>query len=172
MIHRVIKCFNCGKVLFEYDEPEYRKNSYWKVVKGETIVGGIHNLRIHEKWHVHHTSYCPERFVLLCISCHRKVHLDNSHPLHPKDSRQEYSAIKAFSAFISRLETELIRPVYLKAKLQRLYRELDVLEPKARYSEKIWNHVRHLRAMIFYLENKIKNVVEVSGCGEVVERSI
>lgn len=34
----------------------------------------------------HHTSYQPETTVMLCRSCHQKVHGADNHPLQPDDS--------------------------------------------------------------------------------------
>lgn len=39
----------------------------------------------------HHTSYEPEKTVPLCRSCHRQVHEDESHELHPDGSPDKHS---------------------------------------------------------------------------------
>lgn len=36
----------------------------------------------------HHTSYEPEETVMVCRSCHGRVHTDPDHPLHPGENRK------------------------------------------------------------------------------------
>lgn len=71
------KCSSCNKfIISDSDLFEELKELYpEKVVFGPT--------------HYHHLDYEKEKTVMVCPSCHPKIHKDPFHPLYPKNTRQK-----------------------------------------------------------------------------------
>ncbi|MBW2671952.1 MAG: hypothetical protein JRD89_00885 [Deltaproteobacteria bacterium] len=88
-------CELCGRPSTRYSwVPKYEKRlslcePHYALLKSRELanVTGItcENCGLPDAKIKHHTSYFPEKTVIVCDHCHKEIHKDPTHPLYPRD---------------------------------------------------------------------------------------
>lgn len=110
-------------------------------------------------FHMHHISYKKNKTIILCPSCHRKVHNDKNHRFYPVDKRPikipKYVLRDLKNKIKSELEDQFLNRernlLYLKNELE--LEKKDFEEHKSHIKKVLYDRKKHLD----FRENVIKN---------------